>query len=81
MNISNSLGRVLNSIQSSHSEQIVLQNLLYLIILPITVFPTGFLVGVDDDQLNSQVVPIRSVSPEGVHDFYQEFYRTSYFSP
>ena len=34
MNISNSLGRVLNSIQSSHSEQIVLQNLLYPVTLP-----------------------------------------------
>ena len=29
MNISNSLSRVLKSIQSSHSEQIVLQTLLY----------------------------------------------------
>ena len=38
MNISNSLGQILNSIQSSHSEHIFLQNLLYHITPLVQVF-------------------------------------------
>ena len=42
-------------------------------VVPITVSPSGCLVGVGDIWLNSWAVPIRSVSPEGVRDFYEQF--------
>ena len=39
--------------------------------LTITMYPLNCLIGVDNGLLNSQVVPTRSVTPEGVHDSYQ----------
>ena len=49
-------------------------------VLPLTVYPHGRLDGVDNGWFNSWVILILFVSPEGMRDCYQEFYRPSYFS-
>ena len=48
-------------------------------VVPITVSPSGQLVGVYNGWLNSQVVPTCYVSPEGVQNSYQELFRPSSF--
>ena len=49
-------------------------------VLPITVYRSGCLVGVDNSWLNSRVIIICYDIPEWVHDTCKYFYRPSYFS-
>ena len=49
--------------------------------VPITVSPSGCLVGVDGGWFSSRVVLTRSLTYEGVRDYYRELLRPSSFDP